>query len=238
MQRGGGVALWRQIEQQLLDEIAGGALKPGDRLATEAALAQRFGVNRHTVRRAIGALVQRGIVEVTQGRGTFIHTDVIDYALGKRTRFSENLLRQQRVPSGRLLQTTERAATAAIAQALGLAPGTAVLMVESLGEADGLPISHSQSFFPADRFRALPEALAEHFSVTRALAHCGVADYTRKLTRLTARLPSPEQARHLRQPATRPILQAESINIDAKGRPIQYTIARFAGDRVQMVVEN
>ena len=49
--------VWGVIAEALRSEIAGGARPPGDRLPTEGQLAARFGVNRHTVRRALAALV-------------------------------------------------------------------------------------------------------------------------------------------------------------------------------------
>ena len=53
-----GLALWRQIESALTEEIQSGLLQPGDRLPPESELAERFRVNRHTVRRAVAALQQ------------------------------------------------------------------------------------------------------------------------------------------------------------------------------------
>ena len=53
LERGKGVAVWRQIEQQIADDIARGVFAEGSRLPTEPALAERFGVNRHTLRRAM-----------------------------------------------------------------------------------------------------------------------------------------------------------------------------------------
>ena len=64
-----------------------------------------------------------------------------------------------------------------------------------------------------------------------------MSDYTRRTTRLSARLPSEAEARLLSQAPSRPMLQAEAVNIDPDGRPIQYSITRFAGDRVQMLIE-
>jgi DNA-binding GntR family transcriptional regulator len=64
IERKTGVALWRQIEQVLTSEIEAGTLEAGSRLPTEPALAERFGVNRHTVRRAVSSLVDRGLVKV------------------------------------------------------------------------------------------------------------------------------------------------------------------------------
>ncbi|MFC7539728.1 GntR family transcriptional regulator [Siccirubricoccus deserti] len=65
--RGQGVALWRQIAGSLEAEIAAGGLAPGARLPTEAELTARFRVNRHTVRRAMEELENRGLVRVEQG---------------------------------------------------------------------------------------------------------------------------------------------------------------------------
>ncbi|WP_293761837.1 GntR family transcriptional regulator, partial [uncultured Aquitalea sp.] len=81
IERGSGVAVWRQIENTLAEEIAGGRLQAGERLPTELQLAERFGVNRHTIRRAVSTLVERGLLRVEQGRGTFVQDNAIDYAI-------------------------------------------------------------------------------------------------------------------------------------------------------------
>src|SRR4051794_24143657 len=57
-----GVTLWRQIAGRLHGDIASGAHKPGERLPTEAELSAQFGVNRHTVRRALEELSRNGLV--------------------------------------------------------------------------------------------------------------------------------------------------------------------------------
>ena len=237
IERGGGVALWRQIEERLREEIDAGALKPGERLPTEQMLARRFGVNRHTVRRALGALVGDGLVRVEQGRGAFLQDEIIEYALGLRTRFSENVRRQERAPGGRLIDAIELAAEGAAARALSLPLGTPLLALVTLREADGLPVSYARHCVPLARFPRLAEAYREAGSLTAAFARCGVPDYTRKWTRLLARPPTAEEARQLRQPKTTPVLQSEAVNVDAAGRPIEYGLAAFAGGRVQILVE-
>src|SRR3546814_8669073 len=62
----------------LADEIRTGQWGEGARLPTEAELAARFRVNRHTLRRAIGGLVDRGLVRVEQGRGIFVRENVLE----------------------------------------------------------------------------------------------------------------------------------------------------------------
>lgn len=235
--RGSGVTLWRQIAETLSQDLAAGKLKPGDRLPTEIGLAERFAVNRHTIRRAMSALADQGYIRVEQGRGTFVAEHMLDYALGRRTRFSANLQAQGREASGRMLASGDGRADSTVARELDLAVGSPVVWMHLVGEADGIPIVFSRHWFPAPRLARVPTAYAVSHSVTAALHACGVNDYVRKSTRLAARMPDEEEARHLSQPINRPVMSAESVNIDAQGRPIQFSRACFAGDRVQVLVE-
>src|SRR5580698_4595501 len=114
-----GIALWRQIVRVIEAEIADGTYPPGARLATEAQLATRFSVNRHTIRRALEELSRNGLVRVEQGRGSFVAEDVLDYAVAPRTRFSEWIRRQNKEPSGRIIDLREIAADATVAAGLG-----------------------------------------------------------------------------------------------------------------------
>jgi GntR family phosphonate transport system transcriptional regulator len=227
-----GVALWRQIQQAIEADIAAGGYKPGARLPTEAELAVRFSVNRHTIRRAMEEVEGKGLIRIEQGRGSFVAEDVVDYRLGPRTRFSENIRRQNREPEGRLLRVAEMAADATLAEALGIRRGRAVIV------ADGRPVVLGTHHFPAARFRQLPALLAANPSISAALAACGVPDYRRLVTRITARLPTPEEAALLQQSRARPVLVAEAVNIDPTGAVVDVTFGRYAAGRVQLVVDS
>src|SRR5262245_43998939 len=131
LERASGIALWRQIGQHLLGDLESKRLTPGMRLPSEIELAERFGVNRHTVRRAIADLEAKGLFRVRQGQGTFVHEHVVDYALSRRTRFSENLSRQNVEARGELVQSRTEPAGTAVARALGLGAGQSVVWVEA-----------------------------------------------------------------------------------------------------------
>jgi GntR family phosphonate transport system transcriptional regulator len=234
--RGQGVALWRQIAAALEAEI-GRAAAAGARLPTEAALTARFGVNRHTVRRALEDLEARGLIRVEQGRGAFVAEDVVDYRLGPRTRFSELIRRQNREPAGRILRVAETPAETQLAEALGIRRGRPVLRAERLGLANGRPIVIGVHHFPLPRCDAAAGALERDPSITAALAACGIPDYRRRASRITARLPTPEEAALLQQSRSRPVLVAESLNVDPEGQPVDWTQAVYAAGRVQLVVE-
>ena len=61
-----------EVVDGLSERIRGGALKPGDKLPTESAIMQEFGVSRTVVREAIAALQASGLVETRHGIGTFV----------------------------------------------------------------------------------------------------------------------------------------------------------------------
>ncbi|QFR32948.1 phosphonate metabolism transcriptional regulator PhnF [Ancylobacter sp. TS-1] len=236
--RGTGVALWKQIAERLEAEILDGRLAAGARLPTEMELSERFGVNRHTLRRALAELAEKRLIEATPGRGTFVREPPIRYPIGPRTRFSEIVTREGRAPSGRLTGSRIEPASAEIATALGLPPGTEVLRVDIVREADGVPLNIGSHWYEAARCRDLDLLVAATGSVTRALETLGLGDYRRLETRITARPADEEERRELSLPAGRTVLVVDAINGDAQRRPIQYSRARFAADRVQLVVKN
>lgn len=236
LHRGEGVAAWRQIADGIEADIARLKFGPGEQLPTEAVLAARFGVNRHTVRRAIASLAERGLLKATQGRGTFVENWPLSYPIGPRTRFSENVSRGRHQPGGELLRAEEIAATPAIARALAIAEGAPVAAVSTRRFADGTPVSCGMLHLPLPRFSGFADAYRVHNAVTPALAACGVEDYHRLETRIAARPATAEEATLLNLAPGRVVLAATSINVDADGLPIEFGQTVFAADRVELVV--
>jgi len=228
--------VWKSIASTLTEDIAQGRYDTGDKLPAEAQLAARFGVNRHTVRRALAEMATGGLVHSRRGAGVFVAAKPTDYPIGKRVRFHQNISKGGRIPAKQILTTETRAAAAGEAAALGLEPGDQVHVYDGLSLADGQPIALFQSIFPAERFPGMFTALEETQSVTAALKRCGIEDYTRSETRITARQTTATQALHLRIPEGAPILRTTGINVDSEGTPIEYGRTWFAGDRVTLTV--
>ncbi len=235
--RRSGVAIWRQIADELRSDISNGKLLPDDRLEPETALAARFNVNRHTVRAAIQALASEGIVESRQGQGTFVLRRArVVYPIGSRTRFSQGLSDQAKTTNSSLLSHARQTADAEVARALDLKAGAKVIRLETLSEADGQPISRSTSWFCAEKFPMIAAAYEKERSMTRALASLGVADYLRNFTRIEAKHANADDAQDLRLSPGGIVLVTEYTNCDGKGRPVQYAVSRFAADRVSLEV--
>jgi GntR family phosphonate transport system transcriptional regulator len=232
----GKTPIWQAIADALRADLSEGRYAPGDKLPTEAALSERFGVNRHTVRHGIAALVEEGLVRTRRGAGAFVAATPTDYPIGARVRFHENLTAAGRRPEKRVLQIEERAATHGEANALGIDPGAPVCAYHGLSLADQQPIAVFESIFPLTRLPGIVDALQEVSSVTEALRRCGIADYTRASTRLTAMRATATQALHLHLAQGDPVLKSTGVNVDETGQPVEYGRTFFAGDRVTLTL--
>jgi len=238
VERQSGVALWRQIADRMRLAINNGDFDETGMMPPEVALASRFGVNRHTVRSAMAALAEEGIVRPVQGIGTRIERrDTLRFPISRRTRFSQGLGHQARDIEGKLLEAAEEPAPAIVAQGLGLATGTPCIRLEIVSSADKRPISRSTSYFPAERFAGMAEAYERTRSITASFRDLGLADYVRRSTEISAIHAEGDDMRQLKLSPGAIILVTVAVNTDLAGTPVQFSRTRFAADRVRLTVE-
>jgi GntR family transcriptional regulator, phosphonate transport system regulatory protein len=230
------MARWEAIAAELRDDILHGRFAPGERLPNEQDLAGRFAVHRHTLRQAMQALAREGHVHVRQGRGTFVRELVLDYALQRRTRLTENLASVGERAQRELL-SQELAAAGDWAGPLKLAPRARVEVLRTLASVRGRPVGMTHAAFPCPRLAGVGEAVARCGSITAALRELGVADYTRARSVVSARLPTGPEADTLARAATQPVLVVHYVNVDGSGVPVEAGTTLFAADAVQLTVD-
>ena len=239
LQRGAGVSLWRQIADRIRLGIAADLADGEGRLPPETELAERFGVNRHTVRAAISALVHEGVLLAAQGRGTYVRRQKrFIYPIGEKTRFSAGLEDQSGDLERELLSHRREQASPEVSEALGLRPDEEVVRLEILGKADGTPVSRATSWFSASRFPDIAAHFERTGSITEALARSGVADYSRASTAIEARHADEADAWELRLSPGAIVLFTRALNVDPDGKPIQYSLTRFAADRMTLLIRS
>ena len=228
--------VWREICATLKTDIREGRYPPGGKLPTEANLAARFGVNRHTVRRALAEMHGEGLTHARRGAGVFVTGHSTAYPIGRRVRFHASIEAAGQVPSKEITRLETIPAGDPEAEMLDLRVGDIVHIWEGIALADGVPLAFFRSWFPARRLPNLKETLRETRSVTAALSSDGITDYVRRTTEVAAERAGALQARHLNLPATAPVLCTVSLNVDSGGRPVEFGRTWFAGDRVRLVV--
>lgn len=235
IERRSGVSLWRQIADKILHAIAIGDFPENTALPPEVALAERYGVNRHTVRSAISALVQEGVLRAEQGRGTFVLSRKrLSYPIGARTRFSTGLQGQTSERHIVLLASSVEPASQRVAEGLSLARGAEVIRLETRGEADGRAVSRAAGWFEARRFAGIDAVMAETGSITASLARFGIDDYLRQSTVLSARHADAADLADLDLQPGAIVLVTVAVNATPDGRPIQFSESRFPAERVEL----
>jgi GntR family phosphonate transport system transcriptional regulator len=235
---GDGATAWRRIADSLAAAIGKGEYAPGDTLPASVALAERYGVHRHTVRQAFRHLAEQGLVTVARGRGTQVAAPRFPYRIGRRVSMRANFGAAGISVSGAVLAAEIVAGEPEVCASLRLEPGSPLWRVETLSLAGGAPVSTGVHLLCAARFPAFDRTLAEHgSSITAAFRAAGIPDYVRLSTRLSARLASEREAMLLRLETGAAVMQSAAIDALPDLTPIHLVTGVFAGERMEMVVE-
>ncbi|UNK47827.1 phosphonate metabolism transcriptional regulator PhnF [Arthrobacter sulfonylureivorans] len=233
--RHSGIPLYKQIAGHLETELDH-AYAPGDRLPVEAELAQRYDVNRLTVRQAIAEMVRRGLVETVQGKGTFVATPVIRYdiAAGRDASFTRTMRERGHLVETRLLKVRTDNDPELRRE---LDTGSELLRTDILRLVDDQPWSVTSTWLVPGRFPGLERKWTGASSLyTVLLDDYGVR--MKRANRSFAALPADaSDAEWLLLPVAAPILQVRGLNVDEAGRPIAVVEHHFRGDRLQFTME-
>lgn len=230
--------VWKTIAEIIQAEIADGIHKPSKKLPTEAVFVERFKVNRHTVRHALSSLSDDGIVFSKQGSGVFVAAAPAKYEIGKRVRFHQSIDGEGHKAKKETLHVETRVATKEEAQALKIKNNDLVHIHEGIAYIDDQPAAHFISAYPAKKLPNLLNKLIETGSVTSALSVCGIDDYFRMETKLTAVLCNATTALHLNLKSGAPLLRSLALNCDTNGEIIEYGRTWFSGNNIELVFKN
>lgn len=227
--------LWIQAVALVRGEIERGVLKPGMRLAPERELCQQLGISRVTLRRALGHLVEEGVLSASRGRGWYVSQTAQPRKEWPNTleSFSETAARMGLTPHSRVLQNRVDPATIDQAEQLGIAPGTMLFSLERVRLLDDMPIGLDLTRMPLSLAPQLAELDFSHRSLYAALAEAGVepvrADSTIEATRADDRT-----AQHLDVTPGEPLLVMRQLALDAHQAPLFTSTIRYAGERYRL----
>lgn len=229
---------WRRIADDLAGSIGKGEYGQGNTLPAATALAERYGVHRHTVRQAFRHLAEQGLVTVSRGRGTQVTARRVPYPIGKRVSLRANLGRIGLVGSSAVLSVEQVAGDSEICRTLGVAEGEPLWRLQGLSLADGTPMGTGTHFLAVARFPEFDKAYREaEGSMTGAFKACGITDYVRLSTRLSARLASEREAELLEIEPGAPVMVSVAVDALPDLTPVHLVSSVFAGERMEMVVE-
>jgi GntR family transcriptional regulator len=235
LEPGSGLPLYHQLREQLRQSIR--AVPPSSRVPPEKDIMAWASVSRATVRRAIGDLVQEGLLVAHQGRGTFTAPQRVPAELGRRPLgFTEAMVLAGRRPGTRVLACAVTAATADVARQLEVPEGNEVVVLERLRLIDGEPAMLELAHLPA----ALCPGLAERdlddslYAVLRR--HYGLAPAVGEET-IVAVNADQRLARLLHVPVAAALLATARTTRTDRGTRLEYTRRHARGDLCSFFVE-
>ena len=235
--RGAGGADSKAVERAIFQMVTNGEMEPGDRLGSERELAERFGVTRFILRRALDALERAGTVRRLPGRGggTFIRQAKVERDLSHLIGFPEYLNRQGFEASTNVISVSLQEANEVAADRLHIAPSDPVFSLVRIRLADGSPISLEHGILPAERFPNLLEQPLGGSVTTLLRTEYGIfaTECTERIEVVKAGI---DEARLLGIPAGSSLLSIERVTSSQDGQPFEFSIDLFRADRTCIIV--
>jgi GntR family transcriptional regulator len=225
--------LWEQAKSLLLARIADGEVKPGSRLPPERDLCQMLEISRVTLRKALAALVDEGVLRPAHGRGWYVTAPQRNDWPNTLESFSETAHRMGLVPTSRVLRSELGTATFDEAEAFQIAPGTPLYRLDRVRMLDEVPIAVDESLVPADIAVGFDSVDFTVRSLYDMLAGLGL-QLAQADTTIEARPADAELATHLGVAESTPVLEMHQIVRDRTGRPLLSSTIRYAGDRYRL----
>lgn len=225
--------LYQQLQRALRQAITSKALTAEAALPPERDLAEEFSISRITVRKALDALVEEGLLTRRQGSGTFVAGQRVEKNFSKLTSFTEDMAARGRKAHSIWLSRTEGAVTPDEALSLGMAPGSTVYRFHRIRYADEAPMALEYSTVPSF---CLPSPDAVGDSLYTALDQAGSRP-VRALQRLRAVLFTADQAQLLGVNERDAGLRIERRGFLENGRLVEITTSYYRGDAYDFVAE-
>lgn len=227
--------LYVQLMEELETSIRNGVYKPGDKIMTEAEMAKEYGVSLIMVRKAVGSLMEKGLVVRKQGKGTFVTKPKYSRNMKKLQSFTEMCEQMGVKPGAQVLENRLIMADKKVADRLGIEPGSNVVYISRLRLADGEPVQVEKSYFPLKYAFLLEEDLnnGSMFECLKEKAGAKVASSEKmiELCRATA-----EEAALMDVKKGDYLLFVKSTAYDENGEPMYAGIQLINGDRFSLYV--
>jgi GntR family transcriptional regulator len=227
--------LYQQVYSAITDAIRSGRLRPGDRLPTERRLCEQFEVSRATVRRALGRLVEEGVVEAQVGRGSFVRAGLDPLAEPPNTLMSFTELAAARglEASAQVIAQTTRTAIPEEALVFKIGVHALVFEIHRLRMLDAAPVAMDRTRVPLEVAPNLPEQDFTVASIYNTLEAAGAVPVTADAV-VSAAVADDARAAALEVSPGSALLVCRTMSYDITGRLVEIGEITYRADRYQL----
>lgn len=226
------MAKYETVLKDLSLTIAG--MQPGERLPGEQALASQYGVSAMTVRRALQILTEAKRIVGIRGKGTFVAQPTVTKRMVFAS-FTDSMKAAGMTARAEVLKAGIGPGTLEATADLGLDDDAQVVTVDRVRFGDDVPLSIDKTVLSAD---AVPGLLGEDLtgSLYELLSRRYGMTLSRAESRVSAVLPSAEDAARLNIKQSQPCLRVHSRSITASGAIAEQTTSLYRGDRYELFI--
>lgn len=226
------IPLYFQLKQLILSEIKNGRYKSGDVIPTENEISDAFQISRTTVRQAVTELVQEGWLYRVKSKGTFVSLPKINQDFIKKLEsFNDQILRSGMEPSTEVLEFKAIPATEVVAKHLEIKENDSVIYLHRKRLADGEPIVTIKTYLPYAECSFVLDHNLEQERLYGILSQSSATTVFRVERIVEAVEAIAEDVNLLNIKKGKPIQHFTSIGYSTFGKPIEYSLARYRGDR-------
>lgn len=233
-------AVYIKIYNEILVNIENNNFSDLYKLPSENEFSSIYNVNRHTIRKSLSLLKNKGYIYTKKGKGNYICNIKVPYSISKKSSYSSRILDLGYEPKTKLLAVNIIESYGEIAENLDLKNGLKVFEVKLLRYANDLPIALSYSYFDAYIYKNLMNELKnkECFSLYKAIntAYPNL-EIKKESTVFEALLANKEQSKLLMMPLNEPLLAACTISKDQNGNYVEYGTSYFRSDVCKIKVD-
>jgi GntR family transcriptional regulator len=247
--------MYRQIAEDLREQIESGALAPGSQLPTELELREKYSASRNTVRDAIKWLTNLGLVATRPGQGTFVAEDMDPFVTtlsgdpktgfggGEGTRYLSEVEGRNRKPFISPIKVEIQTASPEVATGLGRSADSEVISRHEKRFIGGTPWSMQTSFYPMEfadggaerlsRPRNIDEGTVQYLADTLHIHQVGYRDW------IIVRAPDTNEAEFFKLPpdGRTSVVEISRTAFDGNGQPMRFTVTVYPADRNQFIFD-
>ena len=228
-----------QISTWLKELIQTGRYKADEKLPSELELSQMCGVNRNTLRQAIGELAAEGLLRKEKGTGTFVispSSNGLRHKLERISSFRDMLGQSGIKAKTRVISKRIENADDYVVGNLFLGSSKKVIVIRRVRAGNGTPYIYEESYLPADMFEGILDLDLTGSMYDLMSKHFGVELARGKQTISAVNL-IPEIAKILKVPVNSAAIFAEYITYNEKSMPIELLHSYYRGDKYTLEIE-
>ena len=231
-------SLYLTVKDEIEELIVKGTFKPGDQLPSEYDLSKKYGVSRMTLREALRALEEEGLVAKKQGLGTFVKTTAqrIKSILDVNYGVTEMIKNMGFRPGTQEKNVEEVFADSHMGKALNVKEGTKIIALERVRTADKIPVAYTLDMIPVTVLPNMNDLKDLGESIYDFLQEKCNINLSSSMARLFSTKATRKLADKLRIKLNSPLFLLEQTDTDQAGSPVVFSREYFVNDYFDFVI--